>query len=207
VSSTKAPSGNVLVPPPTTTGNRNRFNSSTRPAGFALAASVALRSRGPGPPTPSARRRPRDRGFARVASWRLRRTRASRSGRSCRTSATSRKSDDGSLVRDRVPHGENSVHPPPQKVRPDGPVEVIHERVDLIVRLGPIVAVRVGDVPVERCERRVDQLRHDRTVSRVARARGPERRHVALVPRWDAPARHGSRHARVKRPSGRRSAD
>jgi hypothetical protein len=54
-----------------------------------------------------------------------------------------------------------AVHPPPVKVGADRPLEVVDERVQLIVWPGPVeVAVCVLDIAVEGRDGRVDQLGH-----------------------------------------------
>ena len=69
--------------------------------------------------------------------------------------------------RHRLPDDHDLVHPAAVEVGPDRPLVVVDERVDLVVGRRPVeVAVLVGDVAVERGDRRVDQLGHgalDRT--------------------------------------------
>lgn len=60
------------------------------------------------------------------------------------------------------PCDQHFVHPAPQEIGADRPRQVVDERVHFPVRLGPVeVAVPVRDVPVERHDRRIDQLRHE----------------------------------------------
>jgi hypothetical protein len=72
--------------------------------------------------------------------------------------------DEGRLVGrvQGLPCNQHFVHPAPQEIGADRPRQVVDERVHFPVRLGPVeVAVPVRDVPVERHDRRVDQLRHE----------------------------------------------
>jgi ATP/maltotriose-dependent transcriptional regulator MalT len=58
-----------------------------------------------------------------------------------------------------LPGDHHLVHPASIEIGPDRPREVVHESVNLLVRLRPTpLAVGVRDVPVERGERQVDQL-------------------------------------------------
>src|SRR5437773_2129039 len=60
-----------------------------------------------------------------------------------------------------LPEDHPLVHAASVQVRADRPLEVVDERVYLLVRLGPVeLALRVLDVAVERRDRRVDQLGH-----------------------------------------------
>ena len=79
--------------------------------------------------------------------------------------------DHGRLVfeLERLPGEHHLVQPPPVEVRPDRPLEVVDERVHLLVRLAPVeLAVLVRDVAVERGDRRVDQLGHGSISARMA---------------------------------------
>lgn len=58
-----------------------------------------------------------------------------------------------------LPRDHDLVHSAPEEVSANRPREVVDEGVDFLIRLGPIeLAVFVCHVPVERRERRVDQL-------------------------------------------------
>ena len=62
----------------------------------------------------------------------------------------------GGQVRPMLPEDHRLVHPPPEKVGADRPHEVVHERVHLLVRLGPrtplyaagAYVARIAPVPV-----------------------------------------------------------
>jgi hypothetical protein len=59
----------------------------------------------------------------------------------------------------RLPRGEHLVHAAPEQVRADRALEVVHERMHLLVRERPVpLALLVGDVEVERRDRAVDEL-------------------------------------------------
>ena len=154
------PSGSARFPPPTRTGVRKSWHSSTSPAAIAWPASSA-------PPT--------------ADPLRLSLSRRTRRGRSRARSASSRSTRlEGPRVHDLVgrppdcaksppptahrpasglPEDHRLVHPAPVEVGADRPLEVVDEGVHLLVGRGPVeVAVVVRDVAVERRDRRVDQL-------------------------------------------------
>ena len=158
------------MPPPTTTGTRNSESSSTRPArsarsgeGRAADAEVArgglleaadgfgvelALQAGPRRRTPSSVRE-----YTILSAARQRRAKS--------------RGDRRWLVSPRLPEGHRLVHPAPVEVRPDRALEVVHERVHLVVGRRPAeAAVAVGHVAVERRDRGVDQPRHDSTAAR-----------------------------------------
>ena len=107
---------------------------------------------------------------ARAASGRWIPLAASWSTRSCPPPATSPRSPAcgaaGRRGRAVSQPDHHLVHPAPVEVGADRPLEVVDEGVHLGVRLGPVeAAVLVGDVPVERGDRRVDQLGHDEPIN------------------------------------------
>jgi hypothetical protein len=60
-----------------------------------------------------------------------------------------------------LPEDHRLVHPATVKVGADRPLEIVDKSVHLAVRRGPVEVARfVLDVPVERGDRCIDQLRH-----------------------------------------------
>src|SRR6266508_4087468 len=153
------------LPPPTTIGVRNRWYSSTNPASIAWAA----RS---GPPTLIS-------APACAFICRIDRGSKSRSSRVLTLDTVSSVLEytilsaappDLRVVPDerwllRKVHGlpgkHHLIHPAAVEVGADRTLEFVDEGVYLLVRLGPVeVAGLIGNVAVERRDRRVDQLRH-----------------------------------------------
>jgi len=61
----------------------------------------------------------------------------------------------------RLPVGHHLVHAAPKEVGADRPLELVDDGMHLVVGFGPVeVAVVVGDVAVERRDRRVNQPPH-----------------------------------------------
>ena len=120
-------------------GARNRWHSSTRPARNASAASV-------GPPIEMSRAAafsaapPPGRTRARSACGRWRPPPACASRRPCRPPARSRRSraSPARRVVHRLPDGHRLVHPAAVEVRADRPLEVVDERVHLLVGRRPV---------------------------------------------------------------------
>ena len=157
--------GNARVPPPINRGARNRWHSSTSPAASACPASSGppiemsrsvvpfisphgLRIELPLDPRPLARDR-------------LQRPRVD--------DLVGRPPDLGEVAYHvrlagrlhRLPRHHHLVHAPPVEVRPDRPLQIVDERVQLLVRCQPVeLPLLVGDVAVERCDRGIDQARH-----------------------------------------------
>jgi len=73
---------------------------------------------------------------------------------------------EGPLVGKGLPGDHDLIHAAPVEIGAYRPLEVVDEGVHLLVRLSPVeVAVLVGDVAVQRRDRRVDQLgRHEISV-------------------------------------------
>src|SRR4029453_11554362 len=110
-----------------------------------------------------------------------------------------------------LPEGYDLVHAASVEVGADGPLEVVDEGVDLLVRLGPVeVAVLVGHAAVERLDRRVDQLGHgepslDRPTYRAGVTRRRSSPARTAPPRWWTAGRDRCREAGSPRPApGRR---
>src|SRR5207302_4375340 len=75
-----------------------------------------------------------------------------------------------------LPIEEGVVHPPPEEVSANRPLEVVDEPMYLVVRRGPVeIAALVGDLAIQRHDRCVNQPGdwRDSTIRRsIARSRG-----------------------------------
>jgi hypothetical protein len=115
------------LPPPTRTGPRKRWHSSTNPGSLA-----GHRLKRPG--VDNLLGRPPDLGEV---------------------------PGHGGLIVVGLPVDHGLVHASPVQMGADGPLEVVDERVHLLIRCRPVeVALLVLDVAVERCDRRIDQAGH-----------------------------------------------
>ena len=106
--------------------------------------------------------------------------------------------DGGWLVRDvpGLPGEHHLEHPPPVEVGADRPLEVVDERVHLLVRHAPVeLALLICDIAVERCDGEVDQLAHSRSSTYVIRSGA--RRRCEFV--WPAGPEGWSRRRRRQR--------
>ena len=135
-----------------TAGTRRRARASIARA----ASSAPPTARSPAA-SPSVGGPPPGRSRARSVSWRSSPSPESWRRRSCRPTARS-----GEILHDRrllgqlaraLPEDHRLVHPPPVQVRPDRPLELVDERVHLLVRRRPVepaVPVSPGVLPTQR---------------------------------------------------------